>query len=105
MSTVVRRGTENFPPEWSRLEQAAEDAGGLLERLVRRAHAAEEEVQRLRRSLEEVAEGRAIATEDSAQQIRQLKAENAALRSRLQQARKHVSGLMQRLATLEIDHE
>lgn len=103
MSTVVRRGTENFPQEWGRLERAAEDAGGLLERLVRRAHAAEEEVQRLRQSLEEVAEGRAITSDDTAQQVRQLKAENAALRSRLLQARKHVSGLMQRLAALEIE--
>ncbi len=103
MSTVVRRGTDDFPQEWSRLERAAEDAGGLLERLVRRAHAAEEEVQRLRQSLEEVADGRAVAAEDTAQQVRQLKAENAALRSRLLQARKHVSGLMQRLAALEIE--
>lgn len=102
MSSVAKRGTENFPSEWGRLERAAEDASGLLGRLIDRAQQAEEEVERLRQSLEELAAGRSV-TDDAAQQLRRLKAENAALQSRMLQARKRVAALMQRLSALGIE--
>jgi predicted RNase H-like nuclease (RuvC/YqgF family) len=102
VSTVAKRGTENFPSEWGRLERAAEDASALLVRWIERARQAEEEVERLRQSLEELATGRSV-TDDAAQQLRRLKAENAALQSRMVQARKRVSALMQRLSALDID--
>ncbi len=102
MSTGAKRGTENFPSEWGRLERAADEASGLLARWIGRARQAEEEVERLRHSLEDFAAGRS-APDDVAEQLRRLKAENAALQSRMLQARKRVSGLMQRLAALDID--
>jgi predicted RNase H-like nuclease (RuvC/YqgF family) len=103
VSTAARRGTENFPPEWARLERATEEGSGLLVRWVQRARAAEEEVERLRRALDELGQGRAAPSTDTVQEVRRLKAENAALRSRMQQARKRVSGLMQRLTSLGIE--
>lgn len=103
MSTAVRRGTENFPPEWARLERAAEEASALLARWVERAREAEEEVERLRRSLENLADERSNSSEDAAEEIRRLRAENAALQSRMLQARKRIAGLMQRLAALDIE--
>jgi predicted nuclease with TOPRIM domain len=70
--------------------------------LIDRAQQAEEEVERLRQSLEELAAGRSV-TDDAAQQLRRLKAENAALQSRMLQARKRVAALMQRLSALGIE--
>jgi hypothetical protein len=91
-----------LPAEWSRLERSAEETALLLRRWVRRAREAEEEVERLRGSLEEVA-GPGPDSEDLLHEVRRLRAENAALHSRMLQARKRLSGLMQRLAALEID--
>jgi len=102
VSAAAKRGTENFPAEWNRLERAAEEAGGLLDRWIRRAREAEDEVERLRRSLEELT-GERSTTEDASQQLRRVRAENAALRSRMVQARNRVTSLMQRLAALEIE--
>jgi predicted RNase H-like nuclease (RuvC/YqgF family) len=102
VSAAAKRGTENFPAEWSRLERAAEESGMLLARWVRRAQEAEEEVERLRLALEELARERS-GSEDTSQEVRRLKAENAALQSRMLNARKRISGLMQRLAALDIE--
>ena len=101
MSAGGRRGTENFPSEWSRLERATEDATNGLTRWVRRAREAEEEVERLRKALEEVG-GRA-STDDAESEVRRLRAENAALQSRMLLAKKRVTSLLQRLAALEIE--
>ena len=103
MSTVAKRGTENFPPEWARLERAAEEASSLLAQWINRAKEAEDEVERLRRALEELAGDRSSAETTTVQEVRRLKAENAALQSRMLQARKRVAALMQRLAALDIE--
>lgn len=103
MSTVVKRGTENFPPEWARLERAAEEAISLLTRWMNRAREAEEEVERLRRALEELAADRSGVDASTVEEVKRLKAENAALRSRMSQARNRVASLMQRLSALEVD--
>jgi predicted RNase H-like nuclease (RuvC/YqgF family) len=102
VSTGAKRGTNDFPPEWARIEQAAEEAATLLSRWIRRAREAEDEVERLRESLEEFAAERS-GPEDLDQEIRRLRAENAALRSRMLQARKRVGGLMQRLSALDVE--
>ena len=52
--------------------------------------------------------GRGIAVErdgagDLAAEVRRLQEENSAMERRMLQARKHISGLMQRLAALEIE--
>lgn len=102
MSSGGKKRPETLPPDWRRLEQAAEEAGLLLGRWVARAREAEEEVQRLRLALEELA-AREPQPEVSTDELRRLKAENAALHSRMLQARKRVGTLLQRLAALEIE--
>lgn len=89
--------------EWARLERSAEDVSRALTRWSGRAREAEEEVDRLRRELEELAQERTGGGGDLAQEMKRLKAENAALRSRMQQTRKRIAALMQRLAALEVD--
>jgi phage shock protein A len=103
VSVAARRGTENFPAEWARLEQATNDAVTLLGRWIQRARQAEAEVDRLRGSLEGLATTEGTASEDLSQELRRLKAENAALRSRMLQARQRVDGLMQRLSALGVE--
>lgn len=92
------------PPEWNRLEEAAESLARTSKRWAERARHAEEELERLRRSLEEFASGES-AVGNLAEETRRLKAENAALRSRMLQARKRISSLMQRLAVLGLEDE
>jgi hypothetical protein len=91
-----------LPPEWERLERSGEEAALLLRRWSRRAREAEDEVERLRRALEEVADQQ-VDSEDLREELRRVKAENAALHSRMLQARKRLSALMLRLAALEIE--
>jgi predicted nuclease with TOPRIM domain len=95
-------GRAELPPGWARLERVAEDAAMAVSFWKRRALEAEEEVLRLRRSLEELA-----ATQEQPdsleEEVRRLRAENAALQSRMLQARKRVGGLMKRLSTLELE--
>ena len=102
VSSADKRRSEALPSEWRRLERSAEEAGILLGRWIARAREAEEEVQRLRAALEEYAAQRS-GSGDVDEELRRLKAENAALHSRMLQARKRVATLMQRLAALEID--
>jgi len=102
MSIAAERPPPGLPPEWSRLERSAEESALLLRRWVRRAREAEEEVQRLRQSLEELA-SLAPESNDLHQELRRLRAENAALQSRMLHARKRLSELMQRLAALELE--
>lgn len=102
MSAAGRKGSPSFPAEWARLDSAAEEAATLLGRWIHRAREAEEEVDRLRRSLEEYA-GERSSTEDVSQELRRLRAENAALQSRMQQARMRIGGLMQRLEALDVE--
>lgn len=98
-----RRGAE-LPPQWGRLERVAQEAAAALSAWRRRALEAEEEVVRLRRSLEELATARsAQPIPDLRDEVRRLRAENAALHSRMIQARKRVAALMKRLVTLGIE--
>jgi predicted RNase H-like nuclease (RuvC/YqgF family) len=97
------RTSAALPQEWDRLTRAAEELTVSAAQWARRARDAEEEVERLRRSLEDVA-GDRDGENDVRQDLRRLKAENAALHSRMLQARKRVAGLMQRLAALEIEN-
>jgi predicted nucleic acid-binding Zn-ribbon protein len=103
VSTAARKGTENFPAEWARLDRATHEAVSLLGRLVQRAREAEAEVERLRQSLEALAGERSASSGDTVQEVRRLRAENAALHSRMLQARKRISALMQRLAALDVE--
>ena len=99
MSNAGEGGRDAAATEWARLERAVENATLSLGRWSRLARESEEEVVRLRRSLEELAAQRSDAP-DVAAELKRLKAENALLRSRMLQAQKRISGLMQRLAAL-----
>lgn len=87
---------------WARLERAAEDAAVIVASWRRRATEAEDEVVRLRRSLEEVGSAEPSG-DDLRQELRRLRAQNAALQSRVTQARKRISALLKRMDTLGPD--
>ena len=63
---------------------------------------AEEEVVRLRGTLERLASDRS-RPQDLDEELRRLRAENAALQSRMAEARKRVGGLMKRLLALGVE--
>lgn len=93
----------DLPPAWERLEHAADEAAAAVRFWRRRALDAEQEVARLQRALEELASTIRERPEDLADELRRLRAENAALQSRMLQARKRVQGLLKRLVTLGIE--
>ena len=104
MSAAVDRGVRPEPPAgWDRLERAVEEAALAVGFWKRRALEAEEELQRLRRSLEAFALEREVEAPDGdpRAELRRLRAENAALRSRMSQARARVGGILHRLSALE----
>jgi chromosome segregation ATPase len=103
VSAAADRKRPALPHPWAQLERAAREAAAALGRWKQRALEAEEEVGRLRRSLEDLADSDRPPADDATEELRRLRAENAALRSRMAQARKRVSGLMQRLSALEVD--
>ncbi len=103
MSIAAERGRRpELPPGWERLERAAEDAAVAVAVWRHRAADAEEEVVRLRRALEDLASNRS-RPDDLGEELRRLRAENAALQSRMLEARKRVGALMRRLASLEVE--
>lgn len=106
MSAVVDRSVRAEPPAgWDRLERAAEEAALAVGFWKRRALEAEDELQRLRRTLEAIGREREQAEpkEDLREEIRRLRAENAALGSRMKQARARVGALLRRLGALEVE--
>lgn len=102
MSGEDRDESAVLPREWERLERSAEEASATLGQWIRRARNAETEVERLRHALEEGGDERGESG-DLAESLKQARAENAALESRMLQARKRVVRLMQRLSALEVD--
>lgn len=95
-----------LPASWDRLERAAREAAAGVGAWRRRALEAEEEAARLRRALEELAshgqDRSAIAPAgEVAEELRRLRAENLALRTRMAQARRRVASLLKRMAALE----
>ncbi|CAN5626774.1 hypothetical protein BH23GEM3_BH23GEM3_08900 [soil metagenome] len=90
-----RTAPGELPASWSRLERAAAESVLALETWRSRALEAEEEIPRLRAALEEaVAHNGSDVPDDTRAQIRRLRAENTALRSRMTQARRRVSALL-----------
>lgn len=91
---------------WERLEQAAEEALLAVGYWKRRTAETEDEVARLRRTLESLSahgDGADDGTDDGGGELRRLRAENAALRSRMQEARKRVQLLAKRLSSLGLE--
>lgn len=94
------REPEEGARHWTRLERAASRATDAVSAWRGRALAAEAEVSRLRHALEQLSAEAALRPGEPGE-VRQLRAENAALQSRMSEARKRVEGLLQRLAVLE----
>jgi hypothetical protein len=88
--------TADLPEGWERLERAVDEAVAAIEVWRARALEAEAEVVALRGALESaVGEPPAPADpKDARDQLRRLRAENAALRSRISQAHRRISGLL-----------
>lgn len=90
-----------LPQEWERAERVAREVGAALTSWRSRALEAEAEVARLRRALDELAADPGEGGAGTAGQVKRLRAENAALRSRMGEAHERVRGLLARLGTLE----
>ncbi len=91
-----------LPKSWERLEKSVEESALSIAYWHRRAGEADGEVSRLRGSLEALASKRASegAVAGEADELRRLRAENAALLSRIQQAHARVEMLLKRLVAL-----
>jgi uncharacterized membrane protein len=88
-------------PAWERLDRAAAAAATALDGWRRRAREAEAEVARLRRELEELTTLGPLPSTEAGDELRRLRAENAVLVSRTDEARKRITGLLAKLAVLE----
>lgn len=91
-----------LPPAWERLERAVREATLALGYWRRRAEEAEEEVAHLRAALETLVNDPAAGADDGgSDEATRLRAENAALRSRMAQAQKRVQTILVWLGALE----
>jgi hypothetical protein len=97
-----RPGPGELPRQWERLERLAEEAVVVVGYWRRRATEAEREVARLRGALEELASVSTVPG-DLREEVRRVRAENAALHSRLAAARGRVEGILKRLAALGVE--
>jgi hypothetical protein len=86
---------------WARLERAARAAADQLGDWRRRALEAEHEVQRLRTELQQLTAMGPLPSDETGDELRRLRAENAVLTSRAAEARQRISGLLARLSVLE----
>lgn len=94
MSGAVDQGSSaESPPGWERLDAAAELALLALESWQARVREAEAEVVQLRDALEAAIDAGPVEA-DAREQMRRLRAENAALRSRMSQAQRRISALL-----------
>ena len=98
MSDAVE-APEAADPAWGRLERAAHAAASAVAEWRRRATEAEAEVGRLRRELELVSAPAEAA--DGGDELRRLRAENALLSSRGDEARQRIRALLAKLSVLE----
>jgi uncharacterized membrane protein len=89
---------------WERLERASAGAADALAAWRKRALKAEAEITALRSVLEKVVSGM-DATPGSPDELKRLRAENALLRSRTNEARTRVTSLMARLQVVEAARE
>lgn len=98
-----RPAPPELPRQWERLERLAEEAAAVVGFWRRRALEAEEEIVRLRGALEEVASTGHDVPGDLREEVRRVRAENAALQSRLLEARGRVQSVLKRLVALGVE--
>jgi hypothetical protein len=92
-----------LPRQWERLERLVEESAEGIRYWRRRALEAEDEVVRLREALEEVASAAEPMEGDLKAEVRRARAENAALQSRLAEARGRVQSVLKRLVALGVE--
>lgn len=98
-----RSSRTELPRQWERLERVVEDGAVTVGFWRRRALEAEGEVVRLRRALEDFAETGTAVPGDLREEVRRLRAENAALQSRIAEARGRVQSVLKRLVALGVE--
>jgi hypothetical protein len=104
MSFAGERVTRTeLPRQWERLERLVDDAAVGIGYWRRRALEAEDEIARLRDALEEVASAAQPEPGDLKAEVRRVRAENAALYSRLAEARGRVPSVLKRLVALGVE--
>jgi hypothetical protein len=87
--------------DWERLDRAARAAAGALGEWRHRAMQAEAEVARLRTELEALSALGPLPSAEPADEMRRLRAENAVLTSKVDQARERIRRLLGTLSVLE----
>ncbi|MBW3629118.1 MAG: hypothetical protein KY464_07450 [Gemmatimonadetes bacterium] len=103
MSLAGERVGRELPRQWDRLERLVSETAEGIGYWRRRALEAEDEVARLREALEEVASAAQPLPGDPRAEVRRVRAENAALQSRLAEARARVQSVLKRLVALGIE--
>lgn len=94
--------SDDLPPEWARLERAAEAAAAALAERERQQRAAQATIDELTATIDRLRAERESSA-DAISEMEKLREDNGALRRRMVQARKRISGLMQRLSALNIE--
>ena len=100
-SAAADQTLHDLPPGWERLGDAVDETLGALAQWRRRALDAEGEVARLREAMNDLLKGSADGDGASVEEVQRLRAENALYLSRIMEARKRVSALLERVAALE----
>ena len=88
-------------PGWDRLDRAARTAANALAEWRFRALQAEAEVARLRTELEALSALGPLPSAEPVDELRRLRAENAVLTSKVDQARERIRRLLTTLSVLE----
>lgn len=101
MSNAAER-SDDLPPEWSRLERAAEAAAAALAERERQHRAAQATIEELTATIDRLRVERE-SSGDILSELEKLREDNGMLRRRMVQARKRITGLMQRLSALNIE--
>ena len=100
-SDVAEQPLRDLPRGWERLGSATDEIVAALARWRRRALDAEAEVVRLRQAMSDMLAGTPESDEAPVDELQRLRAENALYLSRIVEARKRVSTLLERVAALE----
>lgn len=101
MSSAAER-SDDLPPEWAKLERVAEAAAAALVERDRQQRAAQATISELTATIDRLRAERSSSAEVTSE-LEKLREDNSALRRRMVQARKRITGLMQRLSALNIE--
>lgn len=100
-SAAAEQSVNELPAGWERLAEATEQTLASLAQWRRRALDAEGEVARLRQAMNDMLLAPTEGDVAPVDELKRLRAENALYLSRIVEARKRVSTLLERVAALE----